>query len=159
MKRQITLVLLAPLFSLAAIDANAVEGRIDSTICANYELLAFPVSDSHVYGTVSGFGSVTDKNPSSPFFNATIHCGGVWSVVQGKLESPGYCSGLTSENDKWMIEYRRSQDTSNWTFLHGTGKWTGISGSGRSGPIPIFPAMRPNLVNTCYPAVGSYRLP
>ena len=73
----------------------------------------------------------------------------------------GYCKYLEPDGDFVVGEYKSdaSGTKTDWKFLHGTGKWKGIQGTGQGTRITRAKSIKPGTSQGCNRETGTYILP
>jgi hypothetical protein len=91
------------------------------------------------------------------------HCVGTFTVLRGEPEVNGVCEFADAAGDKILQSFARKGDPAKvegtHRFIHGTGKFAGISGEGKYkiiGEIP--PPGMTNMLGGCDHAWGTYTL-
>lgn len=119
----------------------------------------------HADGFVAGsFDIVNMRLPGqegSPLLSQ--HCVGSFTVIGGEAESNGICEGVDPDGDKYLVTFARKGDPAKVEgtnrFVHGTGKYAGITGEGKYksiGDIP--PPGMANMMAGCDRAWGTFTI-
>jgi hypothetical protein len=117
----------------------------------------------HADGFVSGSFDVGNMRLPDQYGNPMTsgHCVGTFMVISGEPEVNGTCEFADAAGDKQFLAFARKGDpakvegTGRW--LHGTGKYAGISGEGKYktiGEIP--PPGMAGMLGGCDRAWGTY---
>ncbi len=139
--------------------APAAESSYDMVVCthgggtpveSNGELAAFGVEN---WGVVA-------ESSNKQWDNASTHCVGYVRVLAGKRVGRGVCRWMLAGGDSAVGEFDyAASGEQTFTWLSGTGKLKGISGSGTfREPFNAPPVDAPS-VQGCRRDWGSYRLP
>ena len=117
-------------------------------------------SKEHLLGTLAWSGALWNATPSGPFDAMSAECGGHYSVSPTGLDSVGQCQYMDADGDKMLVSVPQNHNgTGIWTFVAGTGKYTGISGGGDCKPLRQFPpAITQGKVVVCSTATGTYKI-
>ncbi len=107
--------------------------------------------------TAEGWGIVTSNRPDKLLDGATFHVVTTIRTVGKESSEVGYYKLMDSDGDVIVAEVSRSGGEQVARFFHGTGKWKGITGSGRSQRI-VFRVM-PGWAAACSRTVGTFQLP
>jgi hypothetical protein len=137
------------------------EQPIDFTDCGTGTFTL--VSDSKEFMvTVFEVKGITRSNLENKVFdNVTYHHAGVTRIVAGKMTVYGYTKYLDPDGDFVILEINEVGPPmeGTWKFLYGTGKYKGITGTGKhfhtAGGKPI----TPGTVQSCSRNVGTFELP
>jgi hypothetical protein len=79
-------------------------------------------------------------------------------VMGEKITETGYYKLMDPDGDLVIAETTRIGTESISRFLHGTGKYKGITGGGKSQRI-VFGRIPPNTAAACSRSVGTFKLP
>jgi hypothetical protein len=109
-----------------------------------------------VFG-LNGEGRVSSNHENKTFDNFTYKFVGVVRVVDGKRAGNGYTKYTDPEGDIIIQEFRMDGMESSIGLLQGTGKWKGITGTGKSVPITDGKPTPPGT--TCRRITGTFDLP
>jgi hypothetical protein len=120
----------------------------------------------HADGILSASYAVIGTSPGTegtPFRMMSGRCLGAFSNVSGEYDENGSCEFVDAAGDKFFGVYARKGDPAKaegtWRVVHGTGKFTDMSGGGKWMPIGTFPASgMPNMFNGCNHEWGSYNM-
>jgi hypothetical protein len=93
------------------------------------------------------------------FFMAAMFITGVIQVANGKPKGSMYCKFLDPDGDVTIGISTVNGPEGTWEFVHGTGKWEGVSGGGKNWPITKGKAIAPGTFQGCRKATGTYQLP
>ena len=160
MLRTMLLVSSALLASAFSTEVLAAEGKFDWQSC-----YAGPAQIiQHADGIMSGSYSVTGMSPGaegSPMHMLSARCLGAFSLVNGQIDDNGTCEYVDAAGDKFFGAYSRKGDAAKaegtWHYVHGTGKFNGITGGGNWMPIGNFPPV-PGMASSCNHEWGTYSI-
>jgi hypothetical protein len=105
-----------------------------------------------------GWGIVLSNQPNKLFDNATFHVVTTIRTVGKDSTEVGHYKLMDPDGDFVLAEVSRSGGEQVSKFFYGTGKWRGITGSGRSERI-VFRVMPPDWAAACSRTVGTFVLP
>jgi hypothetical protein len=92
--------------------------------------------------------------------NATNHCTGNVIIVQGKTTGHGECLWTDSDGDTFLGTFVDEPGRPGvWTFLNGTGKWKGVTGSGTYQYVSSGKPHADGSNEACVTHNGKYTLP
>ena len=107
-------------------------------------------------------GVVISENPVSPWHHATfLSQGTTIQDVDGKtLGDAALCEFVDPDGDlSWMVTLIwYDQDPDAFKIIDGTGKWKGITGSGKFEKIARGKAMEPGTYQGCVRNTGTFEL-
>jgi hypothetical protein len=139
---------------------SAAEIKYDNYACyagANHVI-------QHADGYVSGsFDAVlmVQGPERDPLYLMSAHCVGTFTIIGGAQEENGSCQYVSAGGDKIFAVFARKGDPTKvegtLRFVHGTGKFDGISGEGKyqdTGTYP--PSGAANMGNGCNREWGTY---
>ncbi len=119
----------------------------------------------HADGFVAGSYAIVGMSPGwegSPLKMISSHCLGAFSIVSGQYDENGTCEFVDADGDKMFNTYGRKGDpvkaVGTVQFVHGTGKFAGITGEGKFIPIGTFPPAAPNMATGCNHEWGTYNI-
>lgn len=121
-----------------------------TTVSASQELTVFGVE-------VSGIFQSNHQNKTLD--NMTLHCVGIFRVVDGKSSGTSYCKGMDPDGDIVVQEHIRVGQEVTWNFLQGTGKWKGIKGGGSGKAFTGGKPITPGTTQACSRVMGTFELP
>ena len=105
-----------------------------------------------------GWGIITSNHENKAFDNCTFHVMTLIQVMGEKITETGYYKLMDPDGDLVIAETTRIGTESISRFLHGTGKYKGITGGGKSQRI-VFGRIPPNTAAACSRSVGTFKLP
>jgi hypothetical protein len=112
----------------------AAEGKLDYQSCF--------AGTTHVIQADDGIVSMsydliamTPEKEGQPLSNVSGRCIGSVTIIKNDLNEIGSCELANAAGDKYMLTYARKGDPvkseGTWKFVHGTGKFAGITGDGK----------------------------
>ena len=90
----------------------------------------------------------------------TQSCNGTISIIAGKFVGGGYCKNMDSDGDITLTSWtllKRGEGT--FTFLHGTGKWKGVTGGGEFKTVKRGKPIAKGTYQNCGKSTFTYELP
>jgi hypothetical protein len=105
-------------------------------------------------------GMVTPESGFKPFENTAVRCMGYHRMMQGKEWGHSACLMTDAQGDTLIGEATIAPDKPPvWTFLAGTGKWQGITGSGTFQFTAMTKPGADGTMEFCLTPTGKYALP
>ncbi len=160
MPRTLLLVSSALLTSAFSTQALAAEVKFDQQACyaGPGQLI------QHADGIMSASYALAGMSPGTegtPFHMMSGRCLGAFSLINGQIDDGGTCEYVDAAGDKAFGAYSRKGDAAKaegtWHFVHGTGKFAGITGEGKWMPIGNFPPV-PGMISGCNHEWGTYSI-
>ena len=148
-------------FSIAAgLGGNvfAASGEVDVTTCQGGEMQAVALTPKQSVGTFKLLGTLRAVPAGSLFDMMSSQCFGAWSLLDGSFSNWGHCEYVDAAGDKVLVRFTRiNSDKGQYEFLGGTGKFSGLTGTGdyRATRFPQIPG----AFNVCTEAKWRYSLP
>jgi hypothetical protein len=117
-------------------------------------------SKEHMLGTLAWSGALWNVTPGGPFDAMSGECGGHYSVSPTGVDSVGQCQYIDADGDKTLVNIPQNHNgTGIWTFVAGTGKYVGLSGSGEFKPLrQLPPALTQGKAVVCSTITGTYKI-
>ena len=141
------------------------DGTFDFTICFTGSSKVIDFDEQHVaFAWVDEKGFARSHPPGGAFDMMWFRCVGSGGVIEGKRPVDDYCELADQDGDKVFVIHRIVTDLSTNTrdskveILAGTGKYTGIRGTGESQSPLIFPEEDPDLYARCVRLNGDYKI-
>jgi hypothetical protein len=154
--KQITVIVLC--FGLAMFISVVQAGTpFDFTYCGSSTTTMVSENKELMVFGLNGEGRVSSNHENKTFDNFTYKFVGVVRVVDGKRAGNGYTKYTDPEGDIIIQEFRMDGMESSIGLLQGTGKWKGITGTGKSVPITEGKPTPPGT--TCRRITGTFDLP
>ena len=157
------LVLLAGLSaSGAAYAQEPKEGRIDWTLCfgGSTQLIGPTAQDptpKDRFATYDVTGGIVVAAGPAPAMS--VECLGAFELRGRAYQHRGYCVFQDPAGHRIHGNDNRDAQGYTWTFLGGTGKYEGISGSGTTEVIGSMTPVRPGTLQGCRRLQGQWKLP
>jgi hypothetical protein len=108
--------------------------------------------------SAEGRGIVMSNQGSTPLDNSTFQVIATVRIAGQTLTEVGYVKLTDPDGDVILMEMSRSGAEHTSTFFHGTGKWKGISGSGK-GRYIAFRRVQPDWAAACSKSLWTIKLP
>jgi hypothetical protein len=153
--------LLAAVFGVSALAlaAHAAETDYKFTWCGLGKNAMLTASPDLTIMTGELRGMVTPESGFKPLENMAVRCMGYQRIMQGKLAGSGACVMTNPAGDTLIGESTDAPDKpSVWTFLGGTGKFQGISGSGTYQMTAMSKPTADGTFEFCLTPTGKYTL-
>jgi hypothetical protein len=153
---------LAALFAAAAAPpAQAGETEYGGTFCSHSKSAMLQAGPDVTALNFETWGIQTPDSPFKPWANATNRCAGNMVVTQGKAAARGECLWTDADGDTFIGSFvdEPGKPVGVWTFLGGTGKWKGVSGSGTYQYVSSSPPRADGTGEGCTTHSGRYTLP
>jgi len=153
--------LLATFAAMAAASTSLAqvpkEGAVDTTICWGGPTHIITATPTDRFGTyvVTGGTRAADKT----FDSMSLECIGTFEARSGGSQHKGYCVYQDASGDKFHGTDSFTPQGYAWEFLGGTGKFQGISGTGKVERLGAMPSVRQGTMQGCRRLVGNYKLP
>jgi hypothetical protein len=149
----VVLLCLGPTASVAQ-----TQRSFDFTSCHAGIVKVLFADEEAVLRTAEGWGIVMSNQPDKLFDNATFHVVTTIRTLGRDSSEVGYYKLMDADGDLVLAEVSRVGGEQVSRFFHGTGKWKGITGSGRSERI-VFRVVPPDWAAACSRTVGTFELP
>jgi len=105
-----------------------------------------------------GKGINLDNLVSKTFDNMTYHVVGVFKIDKGKLTGSFINKHMDPSGDFYVLEGSLVGNEVYWKFIYGTGKFTGITGGGKSVRFTKGKPISPGTSQVCAKVTGTYEL-
>lgn len=156
--RLILAAIILALFLLISV-AHADE-PYDITMCMSGQTSNLLTSKELVVFNYQGDGMTISNHANKIFHGMSYRCFGTSKIVKGILYQVGFCKYMDADGDIIVGEGTRIGQDGQWKFLHGTGKWQGITGGGPIAvPIARGKPISEGTFQICHRAKGTFKLP
>ena len=91
------------------------------------------------------------------FNNCSFHTTQIIQIMNGKWKRSGYTKFMDPDGDYFFVEYS-GEKSAVVKFLYGTGKWKGITGTGKFERIASGKAIEPGTFQGCSRNTGTFEL-
>jgi hypothetical protein len=110
-----------------------VRGEIPFKVVSHHES---KLADGSVVSRDHFRGTIKDSDSTSPLNGASHDCfGSILYAPDGEqiIEGHGTCDAIDKDGDVWWLTWKSdAPGESRWTMIGGTGKYKGLSGSGKT---------------------------
>ena len=103
-------------------------------------------------------GIARSNHENKVFDNCSFHSVQILQIMNGKLKRSGHTKFMDPDGDYFFVEVSGGK-TGAVRFLYGTGKWKGITGTGKFERIARGKAMEPGTFQGCVRNTGTFELP
>jgi hypothetical protein len=131
---------------------------IDMVSCGDSKITTIVSSEELTIMGVEGKGINMDNLPSKIYDNMTYHGVGILKIEKGKFSGSFYYKYMDPGGDFFVVEVSQVGMEREWKYIHGTGKWKGITGAGKGFPITKGKAISPGTSQGCMKITGTYEL-
>ena len=141
---------------------NAVAEQSSAIMCRSGTVTTLSkTEDTYIY-TVSHRGIILSQDAARLFDNFTHECVGSVAVVRGKYSGGGFCRYVDPATGDLLFGAWTAGDkpgTGTYTYIGGTGKWKGISGSGDYQVVAPTRALAEGTYQNCVRTKDTFTLP
>ena len=162
MRRLVRVVVAGGLLLVGWLPAVAIaEGMpLEFTVCrAGAIQLLEQSKEATVY--VLDISGVVSAASDKRFEHMSSRCAGVGSLINGRRVGTGYCKFLDPDGHTNVLAYSVSADKpgeGTWQYVHGTGKWAGITGGGGYHATTHGKPIAPGTLQSCNRVTGKFTL-
>ena len=103
-------------------------------------------------------GIARSNHENKVFDNCSFHTVQVLQIMNGKLKRSGYTKFMDLDGDYFFVEISGGKNAT-VKFLYGTGKWKGITGTGKFESIARGKPIMPGTYQGCVRNTGTFELP
>lgn len=103
-------------------------------------------------------GIARSNNENKVFDNCSFHSVQIIQNLNGQMKRFGHTKFLDPDGDYFFVEVSGGKDAA-VKFLYGTGKWKGITGTGKFERIARGKSMEPDTFHGCVRNTGTFELP
>lgn len=136
----------------------AASGEVDVDACQSGDMLTLSHAPGQSVGTFKLLGTVRTVPAGGLFDMMSGQCFGAWSMLDGSYSNWGHCEYVGAAGDKALLRFTRvDSDKGRYEFIGGTGKFSGLTGTGDY-KATRFPQI-PGALNVCTAAKWHYSLP
>jgi hypothetical protein len=152
-------ILVAVAFCLAIhIPVVQAETPYDITNCYYGKLKKLYSDKELTIQTVDVRGIARSNDENKVFDNCSFHSVQIIEIMKGKFKRSGHTKFLDPDGDYFFVEVSGGQ-AATVKFLYGTGKWKGITGTGKFERLARGKSMEPDTFQGCVRNTGTYELP
>jgi len=134
------------------------ETPYDMTNCYYGTLTTLHKSKDLTILTIDVRGIARSNHEKKVFDNCSSHSVQIIEIMNGKKKRYGHTKFMDPDGDYFFLEVSGGQNAT-VKFLYGTGKWKGITGTGKFERIARGKSMEPGTFQGCVRATGTFELP
>ena len=108
--------------------------------------------------TADVWGIARSNDANKVFDNCSFHSVQIIQILNGQMKRSGHTKFLDPDGDYFFVEISGGKDAT-LKFLYGTGKWKGITGTGKFESIARGKSMEPDTFHGCVRNTGMFELP
>jgi hypothetical protein len=154
-KKSICILGIVSIFTFILLNMTAQAGEpIDCLLCQNMTITTILETGDLIIMGYESKGIVIDNTESKFFDNSTTHLVGLTKIDKGKVTYSFIGKYLDPIGDFYVIEGSQGD----WKFIYGTGKFRGITGSGKSIGLTKGKPVSPGTAQSCSKITGTYEL-
>lgn len=144
-------------FILFIVTAQAAE-PIDCVVCQDMTMTTIVQTGDLIIIGYESKGIVLDNTASKFWDNDTVHGVGIVKIDKGKLTGSYIDKHIDPNGDFYVIEGSLVGPESNFKFIYGTGKFAGLTGSGKTISFTKGKPVSPGTSQGCVKVTGTYEL-
>jgi len=144
-------------FILFIVTAQA-EKPVDCLVCYDMKIITVVETQDLIIMGSEAKGIVLDNTESKFFDNSTTHGVGLIKIDKGKVTGSFFSKHLDPSGDFYVVESIQAGTEGNWKFIYGTGKFEGITGSGKFYRTTKGKPVTPGTSQGCNKITGTYEL-
>ena len=103
-------------------------------------------------------GIARSNHENKVFDNCSFNSVQIIQIVNGKMKRSGHTKFMDPDGDYFFVEVSGGKNAT-VKFLHGTGKWKGITGTGKFENIARGKPIMPGTYQGCARNTGTFELP
>lgn len=103
-------------------------------------------------------GIARSNHENKVFDNCSFHSAQIIQIMNGKIKRFGHTKFLDPDGDYFFVEVSGGK-AATVKFLYGTGKWKGITGTGKFERLARGKSMEPDTFQGCVRNTGTFELP
>ena len=134
------------------------ETPYDITNCYYGELTKLYSDKELTIQTSDVRGIARSNHENKVFDNCSFHSAQIIQIMNGEIKRFGHTKFLDPDGDYFFVEVSGGKDA-DVKFLYGTGKWKGITGTGKFERLARGKAMEPDTFHGCVRNTGMFELP
>jgi hypothetical protein len=158
-KKPICTLSIVSIFTLFLFSVTVQAGQpIDCLLCADWTMKTVVQTTDFIVMSTEGRGIIIDNSESKFFDNNTSHIVGTIKIDKGKMTGNYLAKYLDPSGDFYVLELSQIGNEFDYKFIYGTGKFKGISGSGKSYRITKGSPVSPGTAQGCSKITGTYEL-
>jgi hypothetical protein len=133
-------------------------GSFDCLMCSSSTITPIVESADLTIMAVEYKGAIIDNTESKFFDNETGQGIGVMKIEKGKVTGSFWAKHLDPSGDFYVAEMSLAGREYDFRFIYGTGKFKGITGSGKAVPFTKGKPVSPGTAQNCSKVTGTYEL-
>ncbi len=145
------------IFTLFVVITQAAE-PIDCIVCQDMTMTTVVQTGDLIIMGYESKGIVLDNTASKFWDNDTVHGVGIMKIDKGKLTGSYINKHMDPNGDFYVIEGSNVGPESNFKFIFGTGKFAGLTGSGKTIRFTKGKPVSPGTSQGCVKVTGTYEL-
>ena len=131
---------------------------IDMMSCGDSEMTPIVAGEELTIMGMIGRGINLDNFGAKAFDNMTYHSVGLLKIDRGNITAIMYAKYMDPSGDFAVVEITQVGMERDWKFLYGTGKWKGVTGTGKGFPFTKGKPISPGTSQGCTKITGTYEL-
>jgi len=128
---------------------------VDMVSCGDNKFTTILASEELTIMGIESKGINMDNHPSKLADSMTFHGVGVLKIEKGKMSGMLYYKYMDPDGDYVTVEVSQVGMEREWKYLQGTGKWKGITGSGKATYITKGKPIVPGTAQGCMKITGT----
>ena len=108
--------------------------------------------------TIDSKGIARSNNENKIFDNSSFHSTQILQIINGEWKRFGHTKFMDPDGDYFFVEVSGGKNA-DIRFLYGTGKWKGITGTGKFERIARGKAIEPGTFQGCVRNTGTFEFP
>jgi len=135
------------------------EGSFEIVNCGSGTNSIVEVSKAARFTSAEQVGTTRSMPPGGYLDMTTYHCMSLGVTLDGNYTGHTYCEGVDRDGDKY-ISHLWSTDGGKTSseVIAGTGKFEGMTRTGKSESLGAFPAIKPGTFTGCGRQTGTYKM-
>lgn len=150
-------VLVACALLIPLLGAGDPEDGVSVVDCFSGEIDVVQQSADTFWASWRHTGTRRATHPGGAFDRMSGRCTGIVWARNGVFRGHGGCEFVDGDGDKLFMDSDRRGDKASWEFTGGTGKYAGVTGSGRYLDFSYFPRLSPTTYQFCPTSTGRYK--
>lgn len=147
------------IFTLVLFNITAqAEEPIDCTVCTDMTITTILKTKNLIIMGYESKGIVRDNTASKFWDSDTVHGVGIIKIENGKLTGSYFDKHVAPNGDFYALEGSFAGRESHFKFIYGTGKFAGLTGSGKTIRITNGKPISPGTSQGCVKVTGTYEL-
>lgn len=143
---------------LVQIPVAQAETPYDLTNCYSGTLTYLYKTKELAIFAIDSKGIAVSNLEDKVFDNCSFHSAQIIQILNGKWKRSGHTKFMDPDGDYFFVEIS-GEKAAVVKFLYGTGKWKGITGSGKFERLARGKAIEPGTFQGCVRNAGTFELP